>query len=158
MKNKSSNKKLHKASQAKQDEFYTQLADIENELKYYKDQFRDKVVFCNCDDPSISNFFHFFAYKFEALGLKKLITTCYKNKQADLFSQNKDDKAVYLKYTGDKNDDRVPSPEEIGVKPLNGDGDFRSDECIELLKQADIVVTNPPIFVVPGVCSAAYGV
>lgn len=137
-------KKLHTAKQQKLDEFYTQLADIENELKHYKDQFRGKVVFCNCDDPYISNFFHYFAYKFEALGLKKLITTCYKNRQAGLFSENKDDQAVYLEYTGDKNGDRIPSPEEIGVMPLKEDGDFRSAECIELLKQADIVVTNPP--------------
>ncbi|MDD4901275.1 MAG: adenine-specific methyltransferase EcoRI family protein [Patescibacteria group bacterium] len=144
MANKSSNKNLHKASQAKKDEFYTQLADIENELKHYKNQFRGKVVFCNCDDPYISNFFHYFAYNFEVLGLKKLITTCFKNKQVDLFSQNMDDKAIYLEYTGDKNGDHIPNPEEIGVKPLKGDGDFRSAECIELLKQADIVVTNPP--------------
>ncbi len=144
MKSKSSNRSLHKAVVAKNDEFYTRNIDIENELKYYKDQFRGKVIFCNCDDPFISNFFHYFAYKFEELGLKKLITTCYKNRQADLFSQNKDDKAVYLEYTGDKNCDRVPSPEEIGIKPLKEDGDFRSDECIRLLKEADIVVTNPP--------------
>jgi len=141
---KSSNKKLHKASQAKRDEFYTQLSDIENELKHYKDQFRDKVILCNCDDPYISNFFHYFAYNFEVLRLKKLITTCYKNKQYDLFSENKDKEAVYLEYTGDKNGDRVPSPDEIGVKLLKDDGDFRSPECVELLKKADIVVTNPP--------------
>ena len=138
---------LHTAKAQKKDEFYTQLTDIENELKHYKDQFRGKVVLCNCDDPYISNFFHYFAYNFEALGLKKLITTCYRNQKVDLFSfQNADEmeKAVYIEYTGDKDGDRVPSVEEIGIKNLKGDGDFRSKECIELLKKADIIVTNPP--------------
>jgi hypothetical protein len=78
------------------------------------------------------------------LGLKKLIAVCYKNQRADLFSQNNSEKAIYLEYTGDKDGDNVPSPEEIGIKQLKGDGDFRNPECIELLKQADIVVTNPP--------------
>ncbi len=144
MKNKSSNQNLRKANKAKKDEFYTQLSDIEKELGHYKKYFKNKVVFCNCDDPSVSNFFHYFSYNFENLGLKKLITTCYKNQQSDLFSQNKSEKAIYLEYIGDKNSDKVPNPEEIGIKHLKGDGDFRSDECIELLKQADIVVTNPP--------------
>ena len=90
------------------------------------------------------NFFTYFAYNFEFLGLKKLITTCYKNQNIDLFSQNKSEQAVYLVYEGDKNGDHIPNAEEIGVKPLKGDGDFRSKECIELLKEADIVVTNPP--------------
>lgn len=144
MATKSSNKNLHKANRAKKDEFYTQLSDIEKELGHYKEHFKNKVVFCNCDDPRVSNFFHYFSYNFENLGLKKLITTCYKNQQADLFSQNKSEKAIYLEYTGDKNDNKIPDPEEIGIKHLQGDGDFRSPECIELLKQADIVVTNPP--------------
>ena len=144
MATKSSNKNLHKASQAKKDEFYTQLSDIEKELGHYGKHFKNKVVFCNCDDPRVSNFFHYFSYNFEKLGLKKLITTCYKSKQPDLFSQNDSQKAIYLEYTGDKNNDKVPNPEEIGIKHLKGDGDFRSKECIELLKQADIVVTNPP--------------
>lgn len=144
MKNKSSNKTLRKANKEKNDEFYTQLADIEKELRHYKEYFKDKVVFCNCDDPRISNFFHYFSYNFENLGLKKLIATCYKNQDMDLFTQNKSEKAIYLEYTGDKNGDKIPNPEEIGINYLNGDGDFRSAECIELLKQADIVVTNPP--------------
>jgi len=144
MANKSSNKNLRDASKAKKDEFYTQLSDIEKELGHYEKHFKNKVVFCNCDDPWVSNFFHYFSHKFEDLGLKKLITTCYKNQQPDLFSQNNSEKAIYLEYTGDKNDDKIPSPEEIGIKHLKGDGDFRSKECIELLKQADIVVTNPP--------------
>jgi len=138
------NKYLHKASKAKKDEFYTQLSDIERELRHYKDHFKDKVVYCNCDDPRVSNFFHYFSYNFENLGLKKLVATCYKNQNPDLFSQNDSEKAVYLEYEGDKNNNNVPDPEEIGIKHLKGDGDFRSRECIALLKQADIVVTNPP--------------
>jgi hypothetical protein len=138
------NKNLHSAKSSKKDEFYTQLSDIEKELKNYKPHFKDKVVFCNCDDPRISNFFHYFSFNFEKLGLKKLITTCYKSQSADLFSMNESEQAIYLEYTGDKNGDSVPNPEEIGIIHLKGDGDFRSKECVELLKQADIVVTNPP--------------
>ncbi len=138
------NKNLSAAKEAKKDEFYTQLKDINNELKYYREHFRGKTVLCNCDDPRISNFFTYFAYNFEFLGLKRLITTCYKNQDAELFSQNKCEQAIYLIYDGDKNGNHIPDPEEIGIHPLKGDGDFRSKECIELLKQADIVVTNPP--------------
>ncbi|MBU4056589.1 adenine-specific methyltransferase EcoRI family protein, partial [Patescibacteria group bacterium] len=87
MANKSSNKNLRDASKAKKDEFYTQLSDIEKELGHYEKHFKNKAVFCNCDDPRISNFFHYFSYNFEKLGLKKLITTCYKNQQPDLFSR-----------------------------------------------------------------------
>lgn len=140
----SGNKSLHAANRAKNDEFYTQLADIERELKHYEAHFKNKTVYCNCDDPRISNFFHYFSYNFERLGLKKLIATCYKSQAADLFSQNDSEQAVYLIYEGDKNGNRVPDPSEIQVLPLKGDGDFRSEECITLLKQADIVVTNPP--------------
>ena len=138
------NKSLNAANKAKEDEFYTELSDIENELKHYKQHFKDKVVLCNCDDPRISNFFHYFSYNFEQLGLKKLITTCYKSQERDLFSQNNSERAIWLEYTGDHNGNRIPDPEEIGINYLKGDGDFRSQECIELLKQADIVVTNPP--------------
>ena len=141
---KSLNKNLHKAKTGKNDEFYTQLSDIEKEMRHYKKYFKNKVVLCNCDDPRVSNFFHYFSYNFEQLGLKKLIATCYKNQNMDLFSENKSEQAIYLEYTGDKNGDNIPNPEEIGIKPLKGDGDFRSIECIELLIQADIVVTNPP--------------
>ena len=144
MAKQSSNTNLHKAKNNKKDEFYTQLSDIENEMRHYKDHFKNKVVYCNCDDPRVSNFFHYFSYNFEHLGIKKLIATCFKNQDADLFSTNESEQAVYLEYTGDKNGNRVPDAEEIGVKPLKGDGDFRSAESIELLKQADIVVTNPP--------------
>jgi hypothetical protein len=144
MENKSSNKTLRKANKEKNDEFYTQLSDIEKELRHYKEHFKGKTVLCNCDDPRVSNFFHYFSYNFEVLGLKKLIATCYKNQNMDLFSQNDSEKAIYLEYTGDKNGDNIPNPEEIGINYLQGDGDFRSKECIELLQQADIVVTNPP--------------
>ncbi|HRO75966.1 MAG TPA: adenine-specific methyltransferase EcoRI family protein [Crocinitomicaceae bacterium] len=140
----SANSNLHQAKNNKKDEFYTQLSDVEKELKHYKEHFKDKVVYCNCDDPRISNFFHYFSYNFEKLGLKKLITTCYKNQERDLFSENKSEQAIYLEYNGDKNGNNIPDAEEIGIKPLQGDGDFRSQESIELLKQADIVVTNPP--------------
>ena len=141
---KSSNSNLHKAREAKKDEFYTQLSDIEKELSHYKEYFKGKVLFCNCDDPRVSSFFHYFSHKFGELGLKKLITTCYKSQNADLFSENDSAKAIYLEYTGEKNRGKVPTPERIGLQHLEGDGDFRSKECIELLKQADIVVTNPP--------------
>lgn len=144
MAKKSQNENLHKANSAKKDEFYTQLTDIEKELRHYKKHFKDKVVFCNCDDPRVSNFFHYFSYNFENLGLKRLITTCYKSQDMDLFSEQKSEKAIYLEYIGDKNGNKVPDLEEIGIQYLKGDGDFRSPESIELLKQADIVVTNPP--------------
>lgn len=138
MKTKSSNKNLHTAKASKKDEFYTQLADIENELKHYKDQFRGKVVFCNCDDPKESNFVKYFSMKFEELGLRKLIATHYK--EANLFTHE----APYkLEYTGDKNGNRMPDPSDFMARMIDT-GDFRSQECIELLKEADVVVTNPP--------------
>jgi hypothetical protein len=138
------NQNLHDAKANKKDEFYTQLSDIERELKHYRHHFKDKVVYCNCDDPRVSNFFHFFSYNFEKFGLKKLIATCYKNQDMDLFSQNNSEQAISLEYRGDKNGNNIPDPKEIGIKKLKGDGDFRSKECIEILKEADIVVTNPP--------------
>jgi Adenine-specific methyltransferase EcoRI len=141
---KSLNKNLQAAKTGKKDEFYTQLSDIERELKHYKTHLRGKTVLCNCDDPRISNFFHYFSYRFEELGLKKLITTCYKNQDTDLFSQHASESAVKLEYHGDRNGDRIPSADEIGVVALRGDGDFRSPESIALLQEADIVVTNPP--------------
>lgn len=138
------NHRLGAARSAKQDEFYTRLGDIEREVKHYRKHFKGKVVYCNADDPRFSNFFHFFSHNFERYGLERLITTCYQSTERDLFSQNDSDTAIYLDYRGDKNNNRVPDVEEIGVHPLAGDGDFRSPECVELLKQADIVVTNPP--------------
>lgn len=144
MPSKALNKGLQAAKSGKNDEFYTQRTDIERELRHYKAHFRGKTVFCNCDDPRISNFFSYFADSFEQLKLKKLITTCYKNQNADLFSQNKSETAVKLEYNGDRNGNRTPDPEEIGIVPLRGDGDFRSPESVALLREADIVVTNPP--------------
>ncbi len=144
MAEKTQNALLNEAKKAKKDEFYTQLSDISNELKHYRKHFKDKVVYCNCDDPRVSNFFQYFALNFEKLGLKKLIATCYKNQSMDLFSQNDREQAIYLEYSGDKNGNNLPDPEEIGIKPLKGNGDFRSKESIDLLTQADIIVTNPP--------------
>ena len=141
---KSWSAQLGKAKRAKEDEFYTRLEDIERELRHYEQHFKGKTVLCNCDDPRISNFFHYFSYKFKDLDLKRLITTCYKNQERDLFSQNNSERAIWLEYLGDKNGNRVPDPEEIGIRYFKGDGDFRSEECIELLEQADVVVTNPP--------------
>lgn len=138
------NKNLHTAKNSKKDEYYTQLPDIERELKYYKGHFKGKVVYCNCDNPRISNFFHYFSYNFKKLGLKKLITTCYRSVNPELFSQNDSERAIYLEYDGSKNGGKVPDINEIGIIHLKNDGDFRSSESIELLKQADIVVTNPP--------------
>ena len=128
------NSNLRSANANKNDEFYTMLTDIEKEMRYYKDFFKGKVVYCNCDDARESNFFKYFSLNFEFLGLKKLISTGYKA----------DGKGVVLVYEGDKNGNRRVDNEEIIVNELNGDGDFRSEECIEYLKQADVVVTNPP--------------
>src|SRR5262249_33592661 len=144
MENKPLNRDMIAAKASKKDEFYTQLSDIEKELRHYTKHFRNKTVLCNCDDPKVSNFFHYFSYNFEKLMLKKLITTCYKNCNADLFSKHTDERGIYLEYDGDKRGNRVPDPDEIGIHKLRSDGDFRSQECIRLLKQADVVVTNPP--------------
>lgn len=141
---KSGNALLTKAKSAKKDEFYTQLCDIEREVVHYREHFRGKTVLCNCDDPRVSNFFHYFSYNFEFLGLKKLISICYKNQNRDLFSTKSTERAIWLEYNGDKNGNRVPDPEEIGIHYLEGDGDFRKEDSIKLLTQSDIVVTNPP--------------
>ncbi len=138
------NNTLLHAKDAKADNFFTSLIDIENEAKHYRQHFTGKVVLCNCDDPRVSNFFRYFALNFEYLGLKKLICSCYKNQDVDFFFQRDVEKAVYIEYTGNKNGNKVPDPEELDIKFYKGDGDFRSEECIELLKQADIVCTNPP--------------
>ncbi len=138
------NRNLRQAARAKNDEFYTQLVDIENELMHYRHHFKDKVVYCNCDDPTVSNFFYYFSNNFEILGMKKLVTTCYKNRQRDLFSQHDVERAIKLEYDGFRKGDRMSNIEDIGITKLEEDGDFRSPECIELLKQADVVVTNPP--------------
>ncbi len=138
------NRDFHEARQGKKDEFYTSLDDIELELKYYAAHFEGKVVYCNCDDPRSSNFFRYFSANFEKLRLKKLITTCYRSPDPTFFGRGDSDQAVYLEYAGDKRGSTVPEAEEIGISLLTGDGDFRSAESIELLQQADIVVTNPP--------------
>ena len=195
------NANLHSAKNAKKDEFYTQLSDIENELKHYKSHFKDKVVYCNCDDPLASNFFKYFFLNFKHLGLKELITTCYKSQNFREFSAEDSPKRAYaIKITRDCEVDTVgepcealaeiekllslsltdsptqstetiesfeknkhklhtkitplkpDKPKNIGQsllpifedKDLDNAGDFRSKDCIELLKQSDIIVTNPP--------------
>lgn len=137
------NSGLHSAKRNKKDEFYTQIADIERELRHYRNHFNGKVVYCNCDDPYVSAFFEYFTKNFEFLGIKKLITTCYKSQRMDLFSQNDSEQAIKLEYLGGA-PNSLPTPDDIGVTPLKGDGDFRSEECIEILQESDIVVTNPP--------------
>ena len=126
----STNINLHKAKNAKNDEFYTRLEDIKKELIHYKQHFKDKIVLCNCDDPKWSNFWKYFHLNFSVLGLKKLISTHY----------NKNESTYKMEYVGGNDNDI-----EIGVKTLlEGNGDFRNQECVEILKEADIVVTNPP--------------
>lgn len=126
----SKNANLHKAKDAKNDEFYTQLTDVAKELMHYKAHFKDKIVFCNCDDPTWSAFWKYFHLNFELLGLKKLISTHY----------DKEKPTYKMEYTGGNDNDI-----EVGVKtPLEGNGDFRNQECLDLLDECDIVVTNPP--------------
>lgn len=161
------NKALSAANKAKQDEFYTQLSDIENELRHYKQHFKGKIIFCNCDDPYESNFFKYFAINFNHLGLKKLICTCYASSpvvytqlsffgDGDVIGEEQSDKKPYkieITEVKDLNNDGAVDLTDIDLllksvdgQPtlLQGDGDFRSAECIELMKEADIVVTNPP--------------
>ena len=130
------NADLNGAKNAKKDEFYTQLVDIENEVKHYRRHFRGATVLCNCDDPECSNFYFYFRDNFEFLGLKKLISTCYRNQDWFQFSEGKDEKAVCCIYTG------KASPPERRI--LEQGGSFRSEECLSFLKEADIVCTNPP--------------
>lgn len=163
------NSDLNKANKAKKDEFYTQLADIEVELKHYKKHFKGKIVFCNCDDPFESNFFKYFAMNFNYLGLKKLIATCYQGspvvgeqfEQLSVFglassSENVPKRHPYkieITEVVDANGDGAVDLTDVEyllrnkknvLTLLEGDGDFRSAECVEILKEADIVVTNPP--------------
>lgn len=154
---------LGRAKDAKQDEFYTQLADIENELRHYRPHFKGKTVLCNCDDPYESNFFKYFALNFNKLKLKKLIATCYSGSpitgtQLSLFGDETEDgrrtpyKAVVTTVhdtTGEGGIDMLDVAElfrtgENTIEQLHSDGDFRSPECLELLDESDIVVTNPP--------------
>ena len=161
------NNDLKNANKNKNDEFYTSLDDIEKEMKYYKEYFRNKTIFCNCDDPYESNFFKYFAMNFNALGLKKLISTCYAGsaiitEQLSLFdvkgivvnkSTEKTPYKIEITKVPDSNGDGAIDLSDVEyliknkknvLTILKGDGDFRSDECIKLLKDADIVVTNPP--------------
>lgn len=159
------NKSLGVARVAKEDEFYTQLTDVEKEMRHYRKHFKNKTVFCNCDDPFESNYFKYFVLNFNRLGLRKLIATCYvsspiANTQLSLFDvigteenkQNKPYKAVVTKVydkTGDGGIDMFDVAElfksgENQLCELDGDGDFRSSECLALLDESDIVVTNPP--------------
>lgn len=161
------NSNLHSSRADKADEFYTQLSLIESELKHYKEHFKGKVVFCNCDDPFESNFFKYFAMNFNSLGLKKLIATCYATSpivytQLNLFgtetvvsteeTEKKPYKIEITEVTDENQDGRTDLADveyllrnrKNALALLEGDGDFRSPECVELLKQADIVVTNPP--------------
>ena len=158
---------LRNAQKNKNDEFYTSLVDIEKEVKYYKEQFKDKIVLCNCDDPFESNFFKYFALNFNSLGLKKLITTCYAGspivtEQLSLFDveglevKKEYEKSPYkieITEVKDTNGDGAVDLSDVEyliknkkntLTLLKGDGDFRSDECVNLLKESDIVVTNPP--------------
>jgi len=139
----SSNSNLGDAKRNKNDEFYTRLEDVSNELHHYRHHFKNKVVYCNCDDPYVSAFFEYFSKNFEELGLKKLITTCYRNRKAGQFSEHDSKQAVKLVYEGGAALS-MPTIEDAVMTPLKGDGDFRSPECLELLNEADIVVTNPP--------------
>lgn len=160
------NSTLNARNNSPADEFYTQLTDIESELRHYKDQFRGKVILCNCDDPYESNFFKYLAMNFNHLGLKKLITTSYAGSpivgdqlpffdlpNADEFSKIKPVYKVEISEVPDLNGDGAIDIFDVeallkssknAIVPLQGDGDFRSDECVALLKEADIVITNPP--------------
>ncbi|MDD2907270.1 MAG: adenine-specific methyltransferase EcoRI family protein [Candidatus Gracilibacteria bacterium] len=136
MEKKSGNGNLKKANKAKNDEFYTQLSDIEKELGHYKQHFKGKTIFCNCDDPEESNFFKYFALNFEHLGLKKLVTTHY---QEEIPSY----KLEITRGLDLNNDGKVDLSDTKKIK-LKQNGDFRSPECIEILKESDIIITNPP--------------
>lgn len=133
---------LQQAKKLKSDEFYTLLPDIESELQHYTKHFQGKVVYCNCDDPRISNFYRYFAENFHRLGLKKLIAACYQESHRNLFDIENNTSGCYYIYTGTEQENRIPT--DADVVHFQGDGDFRSQESIALLKQADIVVTNPP--------------
>ena len=160
-----SNETLRNAGRAKNDEFYTQISDIEKECSHYKGHFKGKTIFCNCDDPYESEFFKYFALNFNHLGLKKLLASCYigspiVNTQLSLFdyesAENKTTKSphrIVITEVADENADGAVDLADVelllrnrknALTRLQGDGDFRSAECIEMLKEADIVVTNPP--------------
>lgn len=156
------NSSLNRAAVAKEDEFYTQLPDIENELKHYRKHFKGKTVLCNCDDPFESNFFRYFALNFNRLGLKKLIATCYSGSpitgtQLSLFGDGDEERRTPYKAVvssvRDANGDGATNMLDIeelfrvgenSIERLKGNGDFRSEECLKLLDEADVVCSNPP--------------
>ena len=130
-----SNKNLRDAKRNKNDEFYTLMQDIEAELKHYTHHFKDKTIYCNCDNPNKSNFVKYFINNFHKLDIKRLVASCYIKRDLDWYGEENPVRAVYMDYRGEG---------ELSINQLRGDGDFRSFECIDLLKQADVVVTNPP--------------
>jgi len=141
MARQATNNILHKAKSSKSDEFYTLLEDIERELVFYKECFYGKTIYCNCDNPSESNFFKYFFNNFKHLGLKKLIASYYVPNTRDLFGEFKFEHGGYVECTIKDVETEIA---ELPIKSFNENGDFRSQECISLLKQADIIVTNPP--------------
>ncbi|MEJ2881485.1 adenine-specific methyltransferase EcoRI family protein [Pedobacter sp. GR22-6] len=149
----SRNQDFQNAKQGKNDEFYTSLEDIELEMIHYTNHFRGKVVYCNCDDPRESNFFRYFYNNFETIGLKKLITACYSSVNSDSFENDLSEQAVYLEYSGRESSSTHSKDELVYTKQFKGDGDFRSAESIELLQQADVVVTNPPFSLFKEYCA-----
>ena len=128
------NENINSAKRNKNDEFYTCLTDIEKEVPLYKQYLTNKVIYCNCDDPRRSNFFKYFITHFSEFKIKKLITCCYKDQTPQLFRQKPIEKAIKSEYDG----------KTLTIQTLKGDGDFRSKESIDLLKKADIIITNPP--------------
>lgn len=136
------NQLLQKAKKSKSDEFYTQYSDIVRELQHYTSVFQGKVVYCNCDDPATSNFFRYFIANFQNLGIKKVIASCFKENTNDLFTQNEKKHGFYCEYAGAQSENGNSQPLEF--HEFKGNGDFRSEESVTLLKQSDVVVTNPP--------------
>lgn len=141
MARKTTNSTLHKARSSKSDEFYTLFEDIERELAFYNGCFREKTVYCNCDNPKESNFFKYFFKNFRSLGLKKLIASYYVPNTQNLFNESESEHGGYIECTLDDINTEIA---DLPCKLFNGNGDFRSQECVSLLKQADIIVTNPP--------------
>lgn len=130
----SKNKNLHSAKKEKNDEFYTLYEDIEKEVEEYKEQLKDKIIFCNCDDPESSNFWKYLSNNFEYYGLKKLISSHY----------DPNGNSYKLEISRDINNDGILNKLDTQKTTFKGNGDFRSEECIEILKECDIVITNPP--------------
>lgn len=125
---------MDESRRKKNDEFYTQIKDVEDEVEHYWKHLKAKTIYCNCDDPSESAFYKYFHQRHKSIGYKRLIATCYKNPSYDLFTDNKSESGKYVIFDG----------KEKQQGNLKGSGSFRSDECIELLKESDVVITNPP--------------